>query len=238
MKVHRLYMHNPLRNFTYIVEDEVSKDGIVVDPNNAKRVIEYAEEIDITISKVVTTHGHPDHVQGVDDVLNHFNGEKLLMADGESLPWGDSEFSRIDTPGHTMDHCCFLVKNTDKQVLISGDTLFNAGVGHCKLGGDPEVLFETTQRVRIMDPEIILYPGHDYLLNNLKFTQTHFPKDQEVQKLIKQRELMNQDSEFITLTLGDEFRLNPFFRLSELIGMLGENEKEVFLKLRSLRDVW
>ena len=85
------------------------------------------------------------------------------------------ELECLDTPGHTMSHVCLLAHG-DSPAIFSGDTLFNAGAGNCHNGGHPEELYQTfaDQLARLPD-ETRVYPGHDYLANNLRFTLDREP---------------------------------------------------------------
>ena len=63
--------------------------------------------------------------------------------------------------------------NSSIKAVFSGDTLFNAGVGNCRNGGNVHDLYQTVVNIYDeLDDEVIVYPGHDYLLNNLKFSKS------------------------------------------------------------------
>src|SRR3546814_6653314 len=81
------------------------------------------------------------------------------------------ELESLDTPGHTMSHVCLLSRG-DQPALFCGDTLFNAGAGNCHNGGHPSELYQTFagQLAKLPD-DTLIYPGHDYIGNNLRFTQ-------------------------------------------------------------------
>ena len=154
------------------------------------------------------------------------------------------ELEVLDTPGHTMAHVCLLSK-TQTPALFSGDTLFNAGVGHCHAGGDPEVLAQTvlTQMAALPD-STLLYPGHDYIVNNLRFTLDREPGNQVAQTLLKQVESQDPNQALIT-NLGVERQINTFFRTdsAEVIENLPQlassaSQREVFLALRECRNSW
>src|SRR6185436_6647729 len=89
------------------------------------------------------------------------------------------ELECLDTPGHTMSHVCLLAHG-DKPAIFSGDTLFNAGAGNCHNGGHPAELYATfaNQLSRLNDATRV-YPGHDYLVNNLRFTLDREPDNAE-----------------------------------------------------------
>jgi hydroxyacylglutathione hydrolase len=158
------------------------------------------------------------------------------------------ELECLDTPGHTMSHICVLSR-TDQPGLFSGDTLFNAGAGNCHNGGHPDELFDTFERqIEILGDDTRIYPGHDYLLNNLAFTLDREPGNAEAATMIREYENQDPDDALVT-TLGQEKETNTFLRLqhSSVVEKLledypGMGEKPdaraVFLKLRELRNNW
>ena len=96
------------------------------------------------------------------------------------------ELESLDTPGHTMSHVC-LLSHTDTPALFCGDTLFNAGAGNCHNGGHPHHLYNTfvNQLAQLAD-ETLIYPGHDYIAHNLKFTIDREPHNEKAAELLAQ----------------------------------------------------
>ena len=158
------------------------------------------------------------------------------------------ELETLDTPGHTMSHVC-LLSRTDTPALFAGDTMFNAGAGHCKGGGHPGSLYDTfVGQLDKLPDETLIYPGHDYILNNLEFTLDREPDNARALSL--KAELTDQDTNNAMITtLGLEKEINTFFRLKNpsVQAKLREafpglprdlDERTVFLKLRELRNDW
>ena len=154
----------------------------------------------------------------------------------------------LDTPGHTMRHIC-LLSNTQPPVLFSGDTLFNAGAGNCHSGGHPEALFTTFSMVLSKLPDDTqVYPGHDYIVNNLQFTLDREPSNKAASSLLEQVIKQDTNNPAVT-TIGLEKQINCFLRLNnpEIINNLKNtmpelpdkpSEKDVFIALRTLRNNW
>ena len=91
------------------------------------------------------------------------------------------ELEALDTPGHTMSHVC-LLSHTDQPALFCGDTLFNAGAGNCHNGGHPAELYKTfAEQLAKLPPSTLIYPGHDYIENNLRFTLNREPDNRQAQ---------------------------------------------------------
>ncbi|MEE8214545.1 MAG: hydroxyacylglutathione hydrolase C-terminal domain-containing protein, partial [Alphaproteobacteria bacterium] len=168
---------------------------------------------------------------------------------GDVVKVGNSaELEVLDTPGHTMSHVCLLA-HADTPSLICGDTLFNAGAGHCRGGGHPENLYHTfaEQRSKLPD-DTMRYPGHDYIANNLGFTLDREPDNAAALALLDEAKDQDPHDAIIT-TLGLEKEINTFFRLQSptVIARLREaipdfpddpSAKDVFLGLRTLRNDW
>lgn len=179
----------PMQNYVYLIGDPATRQAAVVDPAwEVERVVQTAQEDGYTISKVLITHTHRDHVgghmfghdvPGVVELLNlvdipvyvHKTETHILkdVPDSSKVPTesnqvvdlgGDVQITLIHTPGHTPGSQCFLVQNT----LVSGDTLFIGSCGRVDLpDSSPEEMYESlTNRLMRLDDDTTLYPGHNY----------------------------------------------------------------------------
>jgi len=147
-----------------------------------------------------------------------------------------------------MSHICLLSK-TPTPKLFSGDTLFNAGVGNCHSGGHPEALFATFSDVFSKLPdETEIYPGHDYIVNNLEFTLDREPSNSMAKKMLQKVKFQDTNNPLVT-TIGLEKQINCFLRLDsqEIIAGLKRSltnfpkqptAKDIFLSLRAMRNDW
>lgn len=263
MKIHQLYTHNNLRNFTYILELN-NQTAIVIDPWDDHEVNQQLNQLKLSLKAIINTHEHWDHTQGnlalaekhQCEVWAHENGlgkipglTRLLTANELIDLDNENQLLVLDTPGHTFAHCCFLIKeNGQSKAVFTGDTLFNAGVGNCHNGGDPEILFETIQKhFQSLDNHIVVYPGHDYLENNLRFTLNFEPSNTIAKEWLTKVHEKDYQPGKLNTTIGDEKSFNSFMRLDnkELINSLSLNDinatstnKQVFLALRALRNKW
>ena len=157
------------------------------------------------------------------------------------------EIEILDTPGHTMSHLCLLVRG-EHNSLFCGDTLFNAGAGNCHNGGDPISLYETFYNQLIkLEKNTKIYPGHDYLKNNLEFTLSLEPENKKAIDLLTKAKSEDFSINYVS-SLKNELNINTFFRLKEtsiINSIIDKGEelkdsspKEVFLALRRLRNNW
>jgi len=123
------------------------------DPLDHQRCLDRAKERGFQITQILNTHEHGDHTGG-NGPLQAATGARLLahakakiadidrgLSAKDVIRVGKTvELEALDTPGHTMSHIC-LLSHTDTPALFSGDTMFNAGAGHCKGGGHPQSLY-------------------------------------------------------------------------------------------------
>lgn len=247
MKVVQVFLNNSLRNFNYIIYSEISRDAIFVDPLDLSQTLPLSDEMGLIPKFLINTHDHPSHMDHFKDnelFLKQDHTQKINLNHEQELALSSSESIQcLFTPGHTPEHCCFLVKNNNIPfALIAGDTLFNAGVGNCKLGGDVNVLYTTTKYLyETLSDDIIIYPSHDYFISNLHFSKTVDNDNSLRDEYLEKRSKMDLDKEFITTTFGIEKKINPFLRVFDSAfkeRYLEYTEKELFIKFRSLRDVW
>jgi hydroxyacylglutathione hydrolase len=263
MIVEQIWTGNAYRNFNYLVACQESGEALAIDPLDFTKCLDVANERGWTITQILNTHEHPDHIGGNKGMANATGARIIAHKDaGKRIPNMDRgvgagdvikvgktvELECLDTPGHTMCHIC-LLSHTDQPALFSGDTLFNAGAGNCHNGGHPEELYETfSQQLDVLGEDTLLYPGHDYLLNNLEFTLDREPDNAAAKQMLDTYRDQDPDEALVT-TLAQEREMNTFFRLrspsviAKLIAdypELGDRPepKAVFLKLRELRNAW
>ena len=263
MIVEQIWTNNNFRNFNYLIVCPETGEALAVDPLEFGRCLDAAKDKGWEITQILNTHHHNDHTGGNGGMVEA-TGAKILanakakddipdmdigLNAGDVVKVGKTvELEAMDTPGHTMSHVC-LLSRTDQPALICGDTLFNAGAGHCKGGGHPEPLYETfAKQLATLPDNTLIYPGHDYIENNLNFTLDREPDNARAAGL--KEEVAGQDTnQAMVTTLALEKEVNTFFRLQSptVIAQLREafpdlpdepDEKTVFLKLRELRNDW
>ena len=263
MIVEQIWTGNAYRNFNYLVACAATGDAVAIDPLDYEKCLNLARDRNWTITQILNTHEHGDHTGGNKAVVAA-TGAKIIahknsggripnvdvgVAAGDVINIGTTvELECLDTPGHTMSHICALSK-TEPPALFSGDTMFNAGAGNCHNGGHPSELYDTFRdQLEKLDDNTLLYPGHDYLLNNLEFTLDREPDNEAARELLATCKSQDPNDALVT-TLAQEREINTFLRLdsASVIARLRQQNpdmgekpdpRDVFLKLRELRNSW
>ena len=259
MKIHQVYTQSVLDNFTYLIE---LSDGsaVAIDPWDDAITNQLLVDNSLSLKAIINTHEHWDHIQGNEalvaqhgcEVWAHANGKDKIpglsrvLTAGELIALDDGVALKVlDTPGHTLAHLCFLVMEQGvPNAVFTGDTLFNAGVGHCRGGGDIDLLYQTiVEQFHSLDDGVVIYPGHRYLKNNLRFTLSIEPENQDAKDWLVRAGQDNDPANPLTTCIGDECKLNTFFRLNSrairsALNLPTDSEKAVFTALRVRRDSW
>jgi len=166
---------------SYLIGCAQAGRAVIVDPGR-DRVHEYlrlARKKGLTITDVIETHTHADHISGNRDVaaatkatihVHRAAGAAFpheAVSDGDAIRVGNVELQVLHTPGHTPDSICLLVtdhaRGGEPWFILTGDTLFVGSVGRPDLGGASaaEDLWQTLHRVLLPLPDgIEVYPAH------------------------------------------------------------------------------
>lgn len=190
MKVER-FLTGILSTNCYVAWNEQTKEAVIVDPAAySKKLAEFLREEGLKPQAVLLTHGHFDHIMGLDALLEEYpvpvyvhEAEKGLIADpktnlsltytngyvfedatyvtdGQKIAAAGVTFEVLFTPGHTSGGCCYYVET--ENMLFSGDTLFRCSVGRSDLPtGDETTLIRSIKEKLLVLPEnTVVYPGH------------------------------------------------------------------------------
>lgn len=256
MKIIQIELQYSLQNFNYIIVIE-NKIAWCIDPLDTKKIIKELEKRELKLVGIINTHSHFDHIAGNEELLQKYNCKLYTpknsnivnstkeVEDGEELILDSfTKIQVISTPGHMNVHISLiLIEDGIPKSMFTGDSIFVAGIGNCR-NGSVESAYETiTKTYSELNDDLVIYCGHNYAQNNLKFSRYVEPNNNFRDEILNKIE--NGD-ELLT-TLGDERKINPFFRLDneqiknrveELVGREIENDRELFFELRKLRDSW
>ena len=174
-------------NYSYLIFNK-KKIGCVVDPSEAKPVIEIVEKNNITLKYILNTHHHYDHVGGNKELKKRFNSKiigfkddkdripliDILVEDNQTWIKDGFEVKIFHIPGHTSGHICFYFPK--ENMVFTGDTLFSLGCGRI-FEGTYGQMFDSINKLKKLPPKTKIYCGHEYTLQNSNFCIMHDPKN-------------------------------------------------------------
>jgi hydroxyacylglutathione hydrolase len=226
-------------NYSYLIIDESNNDACVIDPSEAKPIINFIQRENINLRYILNTHHHFDHIGGNKELTEKYNSLVVgFKHDAERIPeisilvednqiWKKDNFEAkiIHIPGHTTGHIGFYFFK--EKVIFTGDTLFSLGCGRI-FEGTYKQMFESLSKIKNLPDDTKIYCGHEYTLQNSNFCITHDPQNLNLQnKIIKIREKLSENKPTIPSILKDEKECNIFLRAKNV---------ESFSKLRDLKD--
>ena len=225
-------------NYSYLIIDE-NNNACVIDPSEAKPVIDLVERKKINLKYILNTHHHYDHIGGNEELKKKYNSIVVgYKDDAERIPginvlvennqvWKNDNFEAkiIHIPGHTTGHISFHFFN--EKLIFTGDTLFSLGCGKI-FEGTYQEMFESLNKIKSLPEDTKIYCGHEYTLQNSKFCIKHDPENTNLQnKILEIAEKLEKAQPTIPSTLKDEIECNIFLRAKNV---------ESFSKLRDLKD--
>lgn len=212
-------------NYIWISKDKDQSKIWVVDPGDENVVLDYCRSNKVTVVGILITHYHWDHTDGVAAIVQQYKcpvyGPSALypkivthpLKEGDSLTVNETEFTVLETPGHTLDHICYFGETpASDPILLCGDTLFRGGCGRL-LGGDHAQLLNAMTRIRELPRNTDIYCSHEYTLANYRFASSLEPDNEILQQAnlyAKKTRELNQPT--LPTTLELELQTNPFLR--------------------------
>jgi hydroxyacylglutathione hydrolase len=225
-------------NYSYLIIDE-NNNACVVDPSEAKPVIDLVERESINLEYILNTHHHYDHIGGNEELKKRYNsivvgyngdakripGIDVLVENNQVWKGDNFEAKIIHIPGHTTGHISFHFFK--EKLIFTGDTLFSLGCGKI-FEGTYQEMFESLNKIKSLPEDTKIYCGHEYTLQNSKFCIKHDPTNSNLQnKILEITEKLENALPTIPSILKDEIECNIFLRAKNV---------ESFSKLRDLKD--
>ena len=210
-------------NYIWVIHDQ--HHAVVVDPGEAKPVLNFLEQKKLKIIAILNTHHHIDHVGGNLKLLQQFQvpvygpESELISTVTNPLKEGDSVYlpelslrlSILDIPGHTAGHIAYYGAN----LLFCGDTLFSCGCGRLFEGTAQQMYISLNKLAKLPD-ETAVYCGHEYTLANISFARLVEPENQAITQLqISAEKKRKSDLPTLPSTIAMEKACNPFLRCNQ-----------------------
>lgn len=224
-------------NYAYLLHDAATGHTTLVDAPEAAPILAALKARDWTLSQIVLTHHHSDHIQGVPDLVEATGAAVLgAMADahrmpalaralveGDSLEIGPETAHILDVSGHTMGHIAIILPG----YAFTADSLMAGGCGRL-FEGTPGQMWVSLAKLAALPPETLICSGHEYTTANLRFAATIEPDNQALQTRIADTATARAAGlATVPSTLAVELATNPFLRAPTL---------EAFTEIRARKD--
>ena len=226
-------------NYSYLIIDETNLNACVVDPSEAKPIIDVIESNKINLKYILNTHHHFDHVGGNKELKKKYDVNVIgFRGDKDRIPeidtfvddleiWKKDSFEAkiYHIPGHTTGHIAFHFFKEKK--IFTGDTLFSLGCGKI-FEGTYEQMFNSLKKIKALPKDTEIYCGHEYTLQNSNFCLSYDSNNLQLKnKILKIKEKIKNGLPTVPTVLEDEIQCNIFLKAEDL---------QTFSKLRDLKD--
>ena len=229
-------------NYIWILKKE--KQIIVIDPGQSTPVLNYIKKNSMTLSQILLTHYHSDHIAGLPELVSplisvvgpvyepiQYMTKPVRMND--EITVFDSTLKVLFVPGHTAGHIAYLGDGN----LFCGDVIFGGGCGRI-FEGDAETMYYSVKKCAQCHPDTKVYCGHEYTLDNLRFALTLEPNNEAIkQRIVDTTQLLKKSKMSMPSTIGLELQTNPFMRCDQST-IINAAENYVKRELKSDIDVF
>lgn len=227
-------------------------EAVVVDPSESVSTLQFLKQRKLRCICIFNTHDHWDHTGGNNDLKEKTGC--LVVGPHKNIPAIDiiaREDAKLDqcipglkvisVPGHTPTSVAYYLPFAD--IVFTGDTLFAAGCGRL-MGCSADIMYNSLMRLASLPLQTLVYFGHEYTLENLRFAALMEPGNEAVQRRLREVELLYEEGKpTMPSTIGIERDTNPFLRADSIdirktLKMNGKSPMEVFTELRRRKDVF
>jgi len=240
-------------NFGLLVHDPEIGVTASIDAPNADAINQALAHKGWTLSHILLTHHHFDHVEGNEAlkkqwgaiiVGNEADAARLPAIDltvkcGSSFQFGMHEATFIDTPGHTIGHVA--IHFAAQNLLFTGDTMFALGCGRL-FEGSAQQMWQSLSTLATLPDETIVYCGHEYTKANAAFALSVDPDNKQLQARAREiDDLRSKNLATLPTSIGAEKAMNPFLRPSDpgiraTLNMPDASDVDVFTEIRHRKD--
>lgn len=240
-------------NFGVLVHDPEIGVTASIDAPEAAAVNSALSETGWTLSHILVTHHHYDHVDGIAALkkdwgaivvanvadAGRIKGVDMTVECGRSLQFGTRQADFIDTPGHTIGHVA--IHFAADKLLFCGDTLFSMGCGRL-FEGSAKQMHASLEKLASFDDDTMIYCGHEYTKANCAFALSVDGDNAALQERCRQVDALRAENRpTLPVSLATEKATNPFLRTGDSairahLGMQDASAVEVFAALRARKD--
>lgn len=227
-------------NFAFLLVNEAN-EATLIDAPEAAPINALLDSHGLTLTTVLLTHHHWDHVEGLND-LNTAEGLKVVgaKADAHRLPPLTQEVSEgdvlevlgeqvkvLDVSGHTLGHIAFYFASSG--FVFTGDSLMAFGCGRL-FEGTPSQMYQSLSKLAALPNDTLVCSGHEYTQANARFATAMHPNDTAiVSRAAETERLLAAKQNTVPSSLALEKATNPFLRAESI---------ETFTRLRAAKDTF
>ena len=240
-------------NFGALIHDPETGATAAVDAPEAAPVIAALGREGWTLSDILVTHHHVDHVQGIAELKQKYGAKvtapfdkaapiadvDVRVKEGDSVRVGNLVARVLETPGHTLDHISYVFDS--EKTVFAADTLFSIGCGRV-IEGTYAQMWESLLKLRALPDDTKVYCGHEYTRANVKFALSIEPDNAALKARADEveRQLAAGQATVPTL-LGEEKKANVFLRadvpeVAAAVGLAGKSASDVFAEIRERKN--
>lgn len=242
-------------NYAYLLHDRASGQTVVIDVPDAAPVLDALSAQGWGLNNIWLTHHHPDHIDGVADVVAATGARvwgaakdaarlpplDFALTAGDSVPFGATAAEVIDVPGHTIGHIAFHV--AAHKLAFTADSLMVLGCGRL-FEGTAAQMWDSLGQLAALPDDTLICSGHDYTIGNAAFAKSVDPDNIKLRARISQMAAdRSSGAPMAMVPLADEKATNPFLRASDPAfkrahGFDGQSDRAFFAHLRQLKDAF
>lgn len=240
-------------NYAFLAHDRASGETAVIDVPEAAPIAAALSARGWTLSHVLITHHHADHVDGLAALLADHPAKVIgaaadahrlppldhAVAEGDEITIGAETGSVIDVSGHTVGHIAFHFPGS--AVVFTADSLMAMGCGRL-FEGTAAQMHASVSKIAALPDDTLVCSGHEYTAANAKFAMSIEPANPALISRIEKIETARaQGRPTVPSVLSNERATNPFLRcespeIQANLGLEGADAVAVFTELRRRKD--
>ena len=214
-------------NYIWMLAEAASGTALAVDPGEAAPVVRALERDGLTLTAILLTHHHADHIGGTAELKALFPDATIFapvddriqlsatrVGDGDvvEIPAPAAHFEVLEVHGHTRSHIAY----HGEGLLFCGDTLFSLGCGRM-FEGTPDEMLASLDRLAGLPADTRVCCGHEYTLANADFATSVEPGNAVLQsRMDDARAQRARGKPTLPARLADERAANPFLRVEAI----------------------
>jgi hydroxyacylglutathione hydrolase len=240
-------------NYAFLLYDKATDRVALIDVPEAAPITAELSQRGWHLDQIWLTHHHPDHVQGLSEVLSDYPAPvygaeadaprlpplDVALNEGDVFRLGETEVSMLDMSGHTLGHVAFYTPSAN--AAFTGDSLMALGCGRL-FEGTPAQMHESLLKTADWPDEILICSGHEYSTGNAAFAVDVDPHNAALQTRAREINAARAEEKFtVPSLLLVERATNPFLRADDAgvrahLNMADASDVDVFAELRRRKD--